>query len=137
MFYKGNLPILDKILKFKRFYRSIYCFQITKTKSLTTMLIRHKNLLDCWTSFGWDKFFHSSLQEAMFQIWAEDTVDNTGIIQFLLNSTNTVSRAFLLLTLPHQQGGCRYMASWKGTQAGQMIPSDQKDIPLHRGSCST
>ncbi|XP_052652319.1 uncharacterized protein LOC128145747 isoform X5 [Harpia harpyja] len=51
-------------------------------------------------------------------------------------SAYTESRSFLLLTPPHQQGGWGGTRSSEGTQLGQLMPTDPRDIPDHMTSCS-
>ena len=88
--------------------------------------------------FGWDRvnFLRSSWYGAMFWICAEDSVGNTGMFSLLLSSAYTEPRPFLLLPPPHQRGGWGGIRSWEGTQLGQLTPTDQRDIPDHKMSCS-
>jgi len=53
-----------------------------------------------------------------------------------LSSAYTASGPFLLLTLPSQQVGWAGTRSWEGTQLGQLIPTEKRDIPYHMTSCS-
>ena len=71
----------------------------------------------------------------MFWICAGNSVDNTGVFWLLLSSAYTESRPFLLLTPPHQRVGWGGTRSWKGTQLGQLTPTDQRAIPYHMVSC--
>jgi len=73
----------------------------------------------------------------MFWICAANSVDNTGMFQFLLSRAYTESRVFLLLTPPHQRAGWGCTRDWKGTRPGQLALTDQRDIPCHVASCST
>ena len=59
--------------------------------------------------------------------------DNTEMFLLLLSRAYTEPRPFLLFILPCCQGctGC-----WEETQAGQMIPTDQRTILYHMASCS-
>jgi len=67
----------------------------------------------------------------MFWICDPRTVDNTEMFSFLLSSTYTDSRSFLLLIPPHQRVGWGCTRIWEGTQLGQLTPTDQRDIPYH------
>lgn len=48
----------------------------------------------------------------------------------------TEPRPFPLPTPPHQGGGWGSTRIWEGTQMGQLSPTDQKDIPDHKASCT-
>jgi len=61
----------------------------------------------------------------------QNTVDNTGMFQLLLNSDLTASWLFLLLTLPWQWVSWGCTSCWKGTQPGQLTPANQRDISHH------
>lgn len=75
-------------------------------------------------------FLHRSLYGAGVWISTGNSVDNTGKLLLLLSSTYTASTPFMLL----QRGGWGCARSWEWTQAGQMTPNDQRDIPYHMGS---
>jgi len=72
----------------------------------------------------------------MFWICAENSVDNTEVFLSLLSSAYTESRPFLLLAPLHQRADQRCTGSWEGTQLGQLTPSDQRDVPYQKTSCS-
>jgi len=54
----------------------------------------------------------------------------------LLSSAYTQSRPFLLLAPPPQRVDWECTSDWEGTQAGQLIPTDQKDVLYHMTSCT-
>lgn len=58
------------------------------------------------TGFGWDmaNFLQSSPHGAVFWIYSQNSVDNTGMVQFMLSSTYIKSRLPLLLMLQIHEG---------------------------------
>ena len=64
---------------------------------------------------GWDRvnFLHSSWYGAMLWIYAENSVDNSGMFSLLLSSAYAASRPFLPLT-PHVQWG-----GWDAQEVGR------------------
>lgn len=53
-----------------------------------------------------------------------EAVDNTKMLSLLLSNAYTKSRPFLFLTSPYQWGGWGAQEA-RGTQLGQLIPTDQ------------
>lgn len=64
----------------------------------------------------------------MFWICAENTVNNTGMFSLLMSSAYTVKSFCTSHLTSEEAGGTR---SWKGTQLGQLAPTDPMDIPDH------
>ena len=63
-----------------------------------------------------------------------ETDDPTGMVLLLLSSADTEPRPFLLLTAPAASGlGAQGLG---GDTAGTAAPSDPRDVPHHRVSCS-
>lgn len=52
----------------------------------------------------------------------------------LLSSSHINWRTFQLLVLLCQQGDWRCTKSWKGTEPGLLIQTDQRDVPYHAAS---
>lgn len=59
----------------------------------------------------------------------QDSVDTTGAVQLLLNSIYTASRPSLFLCPPSKESGEGRRLG--GDTKGQLVPSDQRDIPYH------
>jgi len=64
------------------------------------------------------------------------SVDDTWMFYLLPSRAYTDSRPFLPLTLPHKEGGWGCTSSWEATQLARLTPTDQRDIPCHKISCS-
>lgn len=72
---------------------------------------------------------------AVLWIYAENSADNTGMFSLLLSSACTEPRPF---SAPHPTPPTKRMRvhSQEGTQLGQPIPADPRDIAAHMVSCS-
>lgn len=58
------------------------------------------------------------------------------MVLVLLKSACTVSRPFLLLTLPNEWLGCKWARSWEATQLGQVTPTNQRSMSYYMILCS-
>lgn len=85
------------------------------------------------TASGWDgvHFLQSSPESAAFLICAENSPDNTPVLQLLVNGACTVPRLSLLLLLPvpSKSVGSGWASGWEGTQRAQLTPAGQGDAP--------